>query len=101
MSTKAYKWPALLVFLTLLPWSVSADFSHSQAVMHPQFPGTGPFIIEIRGTWPTDCHPGEQKPVVESFDGHRVEIEFETIVVHITCNTRETEFRVLVDLSDT
>jgi hypothetical protein len=79
--------------------SVFADFSDSQASLHPQLPGTGPFIIEISGMWPTDCHPGEQKPVVESFDGHTVEVGFEIIVVHITCNTIDTSYRVLVDMS--
>ncbi len=91
---------AILPLLALLPSSVLADFSRSQAVLHPTFPGTGPFIIEISGTWPTDCHPGEQKPVVESFDGHTVEIGFEIIIVHITCNTRDTPYRVLVDMSE-
>jgi len=90
----------ILPLLALLPSSLWADFSRSHALLHPQFPGTGPFIIEISGTWPTDCHPGEQKPVVESFDGHTVEIGFEIIVVHITCNDSDTDYRVLVDMSD-
>jgi hypothetical protein len=75
---------AILPLLALLPANLVADFSRSQAVLHPRLPGTGPFIIEISGIWPTDCHPGEQKPIVESFDGHTVEIGFEIIVVHIT-----------------
>ena len=77
-----------------------ADFSNSQVVLHPRFPDTNPFIIEISGIWPTDCHPGEQKPEVESFDGHTVEIGFEIIIVHITCNISDTPYRVLVDMSD-
>jgi hypothetical protein len=91
---------AILPLLALLPSGLLADFSRSQVELHPQFPGTGPFIIEIDGTWPTDCHPGEQKPVVESFDGRSVVIGFEIIIVHITCNTRDTEYRVLVDMSE-
>ena len=80
------KLPAFVSLLILLSSSLYADFSSSNLELHPQLPGTEPFILEISGTWPTDCHPGEQKPVVKSFDGHRVEIEFEIIVVHITCN---------------
>ena len=91
---------AILPLLALLSSSLLADFSRSQVVLHPRFPGTGPFIIEISGVWPTDCHPGEQKPVIESFDGQVVEIDFEIIVVHITCNTIDTEYRVLVDMSE-
>jgi hypothetical protein len=91
---------AIVLFLALLPSSLLADFANSQAVLHPRLPGSGPFIIEISGIWPTDCHPGEQKPVVESFDGYTVEIEFEIIVVHITCNTIDTSYRALVDMSE-
>lgn len=91
---------AILTFLILIPFGVSADFSNSQAVLHPRLPASGPFIIEISGTWSNDCHPGEQKPVVESFDGHTVKIEFEIIIVHITCNTVDTNYRVLVDMSE-
>jgi hypothetical protein len=89
--------PALILMLSPSVW---ADFSRSQVVLHPVFPATNPFIIEISGTWPTDCHPGEQKPVVESWDGQTVEIGFEIIVVHITCNTVDTTYRVLVDMSE-
>jgi len=88
-----------LLLLILIPFTVSAGFSGSFASLHPHFPATGPFIIEISGTWPTDCHPGEQKPVVESYDGHDVKIGFEIIIVHVTCNTIDTDFRVLVDMS--
>jgi hypothetical protein len=91
---------AIVLLLALLPTSLLADFSRSQAVLHPRFPGSGPFIIEITGIWPTDCHPGEQKPVVESFDGRTVEIGFEIIIVHITCNISDTPYRVLVDMSE-
>jgi hypothetical protein len=77
-----------------------ADFSLSQISLHPPAPQDGPFIIEIEGNWPTDCHPGEQKPVISAYDGASALIEFETIVVHITCNIIETPYRVLIDMSD-
>ena len=89
-----------LTLLALLQSTVLADFSRSQAVLHPQLPAAGPFIIEIAGTWPTDCHPGEQKPVVAAWDGQAVKIEFEIIVVHVTCNDADTPYRVLVDMSE-
>jgi hypothetical protein len=94
------KLPAITALFAMYASSAWADFSQSQAVLHPVFPGTNPFVIEISGTWPTDCHPGEQKPVVESWDGQNVEIEFEIIVIHITCNTVDTPYRVLVDMSE-
>jgi len=90
----------IVLLLALYQSSVWADFSRSTAELHPRFPGTGPFIIEISGTWPSDCHPGEQKPVVESYDGHTVKIGFEIIIVHITCNISDTPYRVLVDMSE-
>lgn len=91
---------AILPLLILIPFGVSADFASSQVVLHPRLPATGPFIIEISGSWPSDCHPGEQKPVVESFDGHTVKIGFDIIIVHITCNSIDTDYRVLVDMSE-
>ena len=90
----------LLSLLALIQSTVLADFSRSQAALHPRLPAAGPFIIEIGGTWPTDCHPGEQKPVVAAWDGQSVRIEFEIIVVHVTCNDVETPYRVLVDMSE-
>jgi hypothetical protein len=91
---------AVLFLLAVLPSGVFADFSRSQAVLHPQYPGTGPFIIEISGVWPTDCHPGEQKPVVKSFGGQVVEITFEIITIRITCNDIDTPYRALADMSE-
>ena len=88
-----------LVLWASFATSLSADFSLSRTVLHPHYPATGPFIIEITGIWPTDCHPGEQKPVLQAFDGRTVEIGFEMIVQHITCNDADTEYRVLVDMS--
>lgn len=89
-----------LPLLALLQSTVQADFSGSQVALHPQYPAGGPFIVEISGTWPTDCHPGEQKPVVASWDGGTANIEFEIIVVHVTCNDVDTAYRVLVDMSE-
>jgi hypothetical protein len=77
-----------------------ADFSNSSIQVHPLYPEDGPFILEITGEWPSDCHPGEQLPVVKAFDETSVSIEFEFIIIHITCNDVITPYRVLVDLSD-
>lgn len=93
----------LLCLLPLLPFfcaPVVADFTESVVSLHPAYPGSNPFIISISGTWPTDCHPGEQLPVVRSFDGYTVEIEFEITVVHVTCNEIATPYRSLVDMSE-
>lgn len=89
----------LWVLLGLLSSPLIADFSNSVVSLHPAHPGPKPFLISISGTWPTDCHPGEQLPIVHSFDGYTVEIEFEIIVVHVTCNEAETPYRSLVDMS--
>jgi hypothetical protein len=80
--------------------SVWADFSNSTLSSHPILPQTSPFIIDIQGEWPTDCHPGEQKPIIREYDGDSVLIEFEIIVEHVTCNDVPTPYRVLVDMSD-
>ena len=77
-----------------------ADFSDSSIQLHPVFPADGPFILEINGNWPSDCHPGEQRPVIKAFDGDSVLIEFEFIVIHVTCNDTVTPYRVLVDMSE-
>ncbi len=94
------KLPAFMSLLILLSSALSADFTDSHMVLHPRLPGSDPFILEISGIWPTDCHPGEQKPVVKSYDGSRLVIDFEIVVVHITCNTKDTAYRVLVDMSE-
>jgi hypothetical protein len=91
----------MLGLMAVFSWScspIAADFSQSVASLHPAYPGSGPFLISISGTWPTDCHPGEQFPFVSSFDGHTVEIEFEIRVVHVTCNQAETPYRSLVSM---
>jgi hypothetical protein len=90
----------LYVWLLLLCCTLTeADFEGSELVLHPAFPRSGPFILEVAGTWPTDCHPGEQKPVISSYDAASVAITFEIIVVHVTCNSTPTPYRVLVDMS--
>lgn len=77
-----------------------ADFSNAEVRLHPTFPGENPSVLEITGTWPNDCHPGEQHPVVRSWDGESLVIEIEIVVIHVTCNDRPTPYRVLVDLSE-
>ncbi len=90
-----------LILLTLYhSIAAVADFTNSSILSHPILPDTAPFIIGITGEWPTDCHPGEQKPVIQQYDGDSVLIEFETIVVHVTCNNIPTPYRVLIDMSD-
>ena len=94
------KLPVILPILLLFSSSVAADFSNSQISLHPELPGGDPFIIEISGIWPDDCHPGEQKPVVAGYNGQTVEIEYEIIIFHVTCNIVDTAYRSLVDMSD-
>ena len=78
-----------------------ADFSNTSASVHPLYVGTNePYIIDVKGEWPTDCHPGEQKPVISEYTGDTALIEFETILEHVTCNDVVTPFRVLIDMSD-
>ena len=90
----------LLLFAFCLN-TAEADFSDAFFVLHPKEPERGqPFLIEITGNWPTDCHPGEQKPVVIEYTGDKALIEFETIVEHVSCNDVVTPYRVLVDMSD-
>jgi len=77
-----------------------ADFSNISQDIHPNTPISDPFILEITGDWPTDCHPGEQKPVIRQYDKGSALVEFETIVEHVTCNEVSTPYRVLIDMSD-
>jgi len=67
---------------------------------HPLYIVNEPFILDFRGEWPTDCHPGEQKPVITEYTGDSVLIEFEIIVEHPVCNDTPTAYRVLVGMSD-
>ena len=77
-----------------------ADFTNSTVSSHPVLPNDALFVIDLKGDWPTDCHPGEQKPVIRQYTGDAVLIEFEIIVEHVTCNDIATPYRVLVDMSD-
>jgi len=76
-----------------------ADFSNSSIQLHPVYPADESFILEISGDWPSDCHPGEQLPVIRAFDENSVTIEFDIVIVHVTCNEVVTPYRVLVDMS--
>lgn len=90
--------PLLLVLISVnTAW---ADFSDATIRLHPFSPEGRPYIIDIQGDWPTDCHPGEQKPVITSYTGDTAVIEFDIIIDHVTCNEVATPYRVLVDMSD-
>lgn len=90
-----------ILLLTLFCLNTSwADFSNAEFLLHPLLPFSDPYLIEMTGEWQTDCHPGEQKPVISAYTGDTVLIEFETIVEHVTCNDVVTPYRVLVDMSD-
>lgn len=92
---------SLFVFMLFCFNTAWADFSNTRAGTHPlNVAANEPYLIEIRGDWSTDCHPGEQKPVVSEYTGDSALIEFETIVEHVTCNDVVTPYRVLVDMSD-
>ena len=74
----------LLAFCFNTAW---ADFSDSRIFAHPRYiEANEPFLLDIKGEWPTDCHPGEQKPVITEYTGDSALIEFETLVEHISCN---------------
>jgi len=91
------------ISLILVVWCTAswADFSDALFQLHPAQPMDGePYLIEVTGEWPTDCHPGEQKPVIRDYTGDTALIEFETIVEHVTCNDVVTPYRVLIDMSD-
>ena len=87
----------LLMIWTEAGW---ADFSDTEMQLHPLLPFSDPYIIELKGDWPTDCHPGEQKPVIREYTGDTIIIGFDIIVDHVTCNDVVTPYRVLVDVSD-
>jgi hypothetical protein len=90
----------LFLFLALGFNAAWADFSNTKLWIHPFVVDDEPFILDFRGEWPNDCHPGEQKPVISEYTGDTVLIEFESIVEHVVCNDTPTPFRVLVDMSD-
>jgi len=78
-----------------------AEFSSTHVYPHPLYwVSSEPYLLDIRGDWSTDCHPGEQKPVISEYTGDSVLIEFETITDHVTCNDAITPYRVLVDMGD-
>lgn len=94
-----YRFPYLFLLFCCNP--VWADFSSTQMWHHPFYiDDDAPFILDFKGEWPTDCHPGEQKPVISAYTGDTVLIEFEIITEHITCNDTATPYRVLVDMGD-
>jgi len=64
-----YLFPLLFIFFNPA-W---ADFSHTHVWHHPlYFVANEPYVIDIRGEWSTDCHPGEQKPVISDYTGDSV-----------------------------
>lgn len=78
-----------------------ADFLNTQVWSHPLYASANePYLLDIRGDWSSDCHPGEQKPVITSYTGDSALIEFEIILDHFNCNDVITPYRVLVDMSD-
>jgi hypothetical protein len=95
-----YRLPFVLALFCMN--SAFADFSTASFKTHPIEPAAhlGPYIIEVTGEWPSDCHPGEQKPVIREFTGETLLVEFETIIEHVTCNDVTTPYRVLIDMSD-
>ncbi|RLA50733.1 MAG: hypothetical protein DRR42_12285 [Gammaproteobacteria bacterium] len=91
----------ILFVLTLFCLNTAwADFADAFFQLHPFSPEGRLYLIDITGEWPTDCHPGEQKPVISSYTGDTALIEFETIVEHPDCNDVLTPYRVLIDMSD-
>ena len=50
-----------------------ADFSNTRVFSHPLYAEANePFLLEIRGDWSSDCHPGEQNPVISGYTGDTV-----------------------------
>jgi hypothetical protein len=48
-----------------------ADFSNAEFTYHPLvLEANEPFVIDVKGEWPTDCHPGEQRPVISEYTGN-------------------------------
>ncbi|MDX2417130.1 MAG: hypothetical protein QNK19_06690 [Xanthomonadales bacterium] len=77
-----------------------AEFSSTRVYAHPLYwVSSEPYLLDIRGDWTSDCHPGEQKPIISEYTGDSVLVEFE-ITEHVNCNDVLTPYRVLVDMSD-
>ncbi len=93
---------AYLILLSALCFNTAwADFSKTRVYAHPLYwVSSEPYLLDIKGDWSSDCHPGEQKPVISGYTGDSVLIEFEIITEHVTCNDVLTPYRVLVDMSD-
>lgn len=78
-----------------------AEFSSTRVYAHPLYwVSSEPYLLDIRGDWTSDCHPGEQKPIISEYTGDSVLVEFEIITEHVNCNDVLTPYRVLVDMSD-
>jgi hypothetical protein len=93
---------SFLILLFALCFNTSwADFLDTAVCSHPLYAAANePYLLDISGDWSSDCHPGEQKPVISEYTGDSALIEFETITDHVTCNDVVTPYRVLVDMSD-
>jgi hypothetical protein len=93
---------AYLVLLSALYFNTAwAGFSSTRVYAHPLYwVSSEPYLLDIKGDWTSDCHPGEQKPVISEYTGDSVLIEFEIITEHVSCNDVLTPYRVLVDMSD-
>jgi len=93
---------AYLILLSALCFNTAwADFANTGVYAHPLYwVSSEPYLLDIKGNWTSDCHPGEQKPVISEYTGDSVLIEFEIITEHVTCNDILTPYRVLVDMSD-
>lgn len=93
---------AYLILLSALCFNIaSADFSNTGVYAHPLYwVSSEPYLLDIKGNWSSDCHPGEQKPVISEYTGDSVLIEFEIITEHVNCNDLLTPYRVLVDMGD-
>ena len=91
-----------LILLSALCFStVRADFSDTGVYAHPLYwVSYEPYLLDIKGNWSSDCHPGEQKPVISEYTGDSVLIEFEIITERVNCNDVLTPYRVLVDMGD-
>ena len=91
-----------LILLSVLCFNTGwADLSNTRVYAHPLYwVSSEPYLLDIKGDWTSDCHPGEQKPVISAYTGDSVLIEFEIITEHISCNDVLTPYRVLVDMGD-
>ncbi len=90
----------LILLLGLFATNSAADITKADVTLHPFLPGAEPYLIEIEGFWPSDCHPGNQKPIVSSYSGSSVLIEFAPRDSSLgDCSLGETQYSALVDMS--